>query len=217
DISMAAKEAAAGQLEAIKIKYEEALELRKKAELDIETFRPVGVMGSGSGIGDLGNRRAAEGTSDMKIHAGRAGISGMNGGQELGGGGVRAGTGPEGLSFGAPGLSADVRGEGFSSGVMGDRSGITAGLVGGINASETGFGRGGTIEGKGAGLDGGIGGDRSTVRGLSPTGRVGTISGGKGDISGVKTGYGSSGYDGNTGAYVEQAVELTERRTVLIR
>ncbi|MED6277355.1 hypothetical protein CHARACLAT_012522 [Characodon lateralis] len=342
----------------------------------------AGVMGSGSGIGDLGDRRAAEGTSDMKVHAGRAGISGLNGGQELGGGGVRAGDGslgtdggsggmstvgasslgsgsfgpapgkggrvgsgagvsgtdPDGLSFGAPGLSADVRGEGFSSGVMGDRSGITAGadgdvsglaggmgapgigfkrgyssetegkgaelntgvggvgfgfgdigdrrgvekrvdgdflcsaggigvaetgvrranggetevksvgletgvsgvgfssrgmgdssrvgarldsdisgLVGGINASETGFGRGGEIEGKGAGVDGGIGGDRSTVRGLSPTGRVGTISGGKGDISGVKTGYGSSGYDGNTGAYVEQAVELTERRTVLIR
>lgn len=39
---MAAKEAAAAQLQAIKIKYEEALELRKKAELDIEAFRPVG-------------------------------------------------------------------------------------------------------------------------------------------------------------------------------
>uniref|UniRef100_A0A3B3TPH7 Zgc:172323 n=1 Tax=Poecilia latipinna TaxID=48699 RepID=A0A3B3TPH7_9TELE len=40
DISFAAKEAAAGQLEAIKIRYEEALELRKKAELEIEAFRP---------------------------------------------------------------------------------------------------------------------------------------------------------------------------------
>ncbi|KAG7240632.1 hypothetical protein INR49_026687 [Caranx melampygus] len=40
DISLAAKESAAAQLEAIKIKYEEAVELRKKAELDIETFRP---------------------------------------------------------------------------------------------------------------------------------------------------------------------------------
>ncbi|KAM6910121.1 desmin [Xenentodon cancila] len=40
EISVAAKESAAAQLEAIKIKYEEAIELRKKAELDIEAFRP---------------------------------------------------------------------------------------------------------------------------------------------------------------------------------
>ncbi|XP_070692102.1 desmin [Pempheris klunzingeri] len=40
DISLAAKESTAAQLEAIKIKYEEAVELRKKAELDIEIFRP---------------------------------------------------------------------------------------------------------------------------------------------------------------------------------
>lgn len=40
DLSLAAKESKAVQLEAIKLKYEEAVELRKKAELDIETFRP---------------------------------------------------------------------------------------------------------------------------------------------------------------------------------
>ncbi|XP_047454829.1 glial fibrillary acidic protein [Mugil cephalus] len=40
DFSLAAKESAAAQLEAIKIKYEEAMEQRKKAELDIEAFRP---------------------------------------------------------------------------------------------------------------------------------------------------------------------------------
>lgn len=39
---MAGKESAAAQLEAIKVKYEEAMELRRKAELDIEAFRPVG-------------------------------------------------------------------------------------------------------------------------------------------------------------------------------
>lgn len=42
DISLAAKDSTAAQLEAIKIKYEEAVELRKKAELEIEAFRPVG-------------------------------------------------------------------------------------------------------------------------------------------------------------------------------
>ncbi|KAK1895067.1 Vimentin [Dissostichus eleginoides] len=40
DFSLAAKDSTAVQLEAIKIKYEEAVELRRKAELDIETFRP---------------------------------------------------------------------------------------------------------------------------------------------------------------------------------
>ena len=39
--AIAAKEAMAGQLVAIKVKYEEALELRQKAEMEIEAFRPV--------------------------------------------------------------------------------------------------------------------------------------------------------------------------------
>lgn len=41
DLAVAAKDAMAGQLEMMKAKYEEAVELRKKAELDIENFRPV--------------------------------------------------------------------------------------------------------------------------------------------------------------------------------
>ncbi|CAJ1061962.1 glial fibrillary acidic protein [Xyrichtys novacula] len=40
DISVAAKQSTAAQLEAIKIKYEEAVELRRKAEMEIESFRP---------------------------------------------------------------------------------------------------------------------------------------------------------------------------------
>ncbi|MBN3319530.1 DESM protein, partial [Atractosteus spatula] len=40
DMSLAAKEAMAGQLEMLKAKYEEAVEGRKKAEQDIEAFRP---------------------------------------------------------------------------------------------------------------------------------------------------------------------------------
>ncbi|XP_016358028.1 glial fibrillary acidic protein-like [Sinocyclocheilus anshuiensis] len=39
-LAIAAKDAMAGQLEMIKVKYEEAVEMRKKAELDIEAFRP---------------------------------------------------------------------------------------------------------------------------------------------------------------------------------
>ncbi|TNN57694.1 Desmin [Liparis tanakae] len=40
DISLAATKSTAALLEAIKIRYQEAVELRRKAELDIETFRP---------------------------------------------------------------------------------------------------------------------------------------------------------------------------------
>ncbi|XP_030639182.1 notochord granular surface [Chanos chanos] len=40
DLAIAAKEAMAGQLEMLKAKFEEALEARKKAELDVEGFRP---------------------------------------------------------------------------------------------------------------------------------------------------------------------------------
>lgn len=40
DLALAAKEAMVGQLEMIKAKYEEALENRKVAELEIEAFRP---------------------------------------------------------------------------------------------------------------------------------------------------------------------------------
>lgn len=44
DVSLAAKASSAAQLQAIKIKYEEAVELRRKAESDIEAFRPVGAI-----------------------------------------------------------------------------------------------------------------------------------------------------------------------------
>ncbi|XP_057179491.1 notochord granular surface [Triplophysa rosa] len=40
ELALAARDAMAGQLEMLKVKYEEAVEARKKAELDIEAFRP---------------------------------------------------------------------------------------------------------------------------------------------------------------------------------
>ncbi|XP_062393913.1 glial fibrillary acidic protein-like [Sardina pilchardus] len=40
DLAVAAKDAMAGHLEMMKAKYEEAVELRKKAEMDLENFRP---------------------------------------------------------------------------------------------------------------------------------------------------------------------------------
>ena len=42
-MAIAAKEAMAGHLETLKAKFEEAVEMRKNAELEIEAFRPVRV------------------------------------------------------------------------------------------------------------------------------------------------------------------------------
>ena len=42
DIAFAGKDSTAAQLAAMKLKYEEAIELRRKAEAEIEAFRPVG-------------------------------------------------------------------------------------------------------------------------------------------------------------------------------
>lgn len=67
DISFAAKEAAAGQLEAIKIRYEEALELRKKAELEIEVFRPVSATLSLSRISASNDKPAIINTLQSRL------------------------------------------------------------------------------------------------------------------------------------------------------
>lgn len=48
DVSLAAKESSAAQLQAMKLRYEEAVELRRKAESDIEAFRPVGAIQTSS-------------------------------------------------------------------------------------------------------------------------------------------------------------------------
>uniref|UniRef100_A0A8C6MHS8 Zgc:172323 n=1 Tax=Nothobranchius furzeri TaxID=105023 RepID=A0A8C6MHS8_NOTFU len=73
----------------------------------------------------------------------------------------------------------------------------------------------------GSGIGGNVGTAEKVVDDarVAPSGHSGMnqIRGGMSDTSGAKTGYGSDGFDGSTEAYAEQAVELTERRTVLIR
>uniref|UniRef100_A0A3Q2QI52 Zgc:172323 n=1 Tax=Fundulus heteroclitus TaxID=8078 RepID=A0A3Q2QI52_FUNHE len=195
----------------------------------------VGGVGFGSGgIGDSsGAKIRANGeilSSAGDIGAAETGLRSANGGEtdlkSVGSGTGVSSTGMRDSRGGAARLDGDI-----------------SSLAGGISAAGVGHGRGGATEGKGAGADGEIGEDGSTDRGLSPSetrrgisgsagtagkgrddvgvassgsGGVGKIGGGKGDITDVKIGYGSDGYDANTEAYVEQAVELTERRTVLI-
>ncbi|XP_007566893.2 keratin, type II cytoskeletal 8 [Poecilia formosa] len=193
----------------------------------------TGVGGVGFGSGGVGDSSGVETGADGDIlssvggiHAAEAEIKGV------------------GLDTGVSGVALTSRGMGGSGGVGTQLDGD---ISGGVSGAGLGLGRGGATEGKGTRADGGMGGDGGTARGvaLSETqrgisgaagpaarggddvgvalsggggvGGVGRIGGGKDDICGVKIGSGPDGFDSNTKSYVEQAVELTERRTVLIR
>ncbi|XP_038126165.1 LOW QUALITY PROTEIN: vimentin [Cyprinodon tularosa] len=189
--------------------------------------------------GGHGDKAEGQGVgSDTGV--GRVGFSSGGTGDSSG-----AETGAEGdilSSPGVPGASETGirKGNGVETEVRvaGNDTGFSSMRMGGNSAV------GGTSGKGGAGAEIGKGKDGSTGRGRSPSDMrrgiqgtagtvgkvgddvgvalsggvgVGRIGAGKGDISGVKIGYGLDGHDGNTESYVEQAVELTERRTVLIR
>ncbi|XP_062421665.1 glial fibrillary acidic protein isoform X2 [Pungitius pungitius] len=191
----------------------------------------MGAGGIGAAQGTGAGGMAGAGGSDDKMGPGGAGGADMGGLHGLGarGGGVRVGAGAGGTGQGRGGEGAkEMNGDGSGDGIGG--SGYGAGGVGtgpgglgsGLGrATDDGIGRGidreaGKDHGLGAnGMGGGIGGNGGTegVGGgvaLSGIGGMGTIRGGMGDTGG------SDGYDGNNEPYAEQAVELTERRTVLI-
>ncbi|KAG7475722.1 glial fibrillary acidic filament-like [Solea senegalensis] len=157
----------------------------------------TGGLGAGSGVGGQGAGLGGAGF-------GAGGISGVGtGGLGAGSAGVGGqGTGPGGAGFGAGGMGTGVGG---SFGAGGDM-GLSGGTIGGKN-----HGVGSGILG-GGGTEG-VGGDVA----LSGLGGKGKIAGGVGDTSNAGMRYGSDIYDGNLEAYGDQAVELTERRTVLIR
>ncbi|XP_070768665.1 glial fibrillary acidic protein [Enoplosus armatus] len=173
--------------------------------------------GAGSGVGGLGTGAGGVGTGAGGVGAGMAGNLGLGAGGkgDSGVGGVGMGAG--GGTAGSGGMGSTAMG--FSGGNGGVVGGIGDGIGGGIDRD------GGKDRGMGpAGMGGGIGGSGGTegvgggdVGALSGIGGMGKIDGGMGDTSGAGIGYGSDGYDANSDAYAEQAVELTERRTVLIR
>ncbi|XP_075952763.1 uncharacterized protein LOC142955201 [Anarhichas minor] len=201
-----------------------------------------GVHGLGAGGGVLGAGARGVGTGGGR---GGVGAGGMNGDGAAGIGGL--GTGAGGVGTGAGGVGVDRNGGfgtgGKGEGGVGMGAGGGTAGSGGMSGTGMGFSvgngsvGGGTGDGIGGGIDrdgskdrgmgsagmgGGIGGNRGTgdVGGgvaLSGIGGMGKIGGGMGDTGGTGVGYGSDGYDGNNEPYTEQAVELTERRTVLIR
>ncbi|KAK5922747.1 hypothetical protein CgunFtcFv8_019985 [Champsocephalus gunnari] len=184
----------------------------------------AGAVGAGTGAGGLGTGVGGAGTGAGGLGTGVGGAGTGAGG--MGAGAVGAGTGAGGLGAGAVGAGTGAGGLGNSAGGLGTGDGGmgSGGGSGGVGGG-AGDGNGGAIDGDGsnkqgmgsAGMGGGIGGSGGIVgvgRGdaLSAVGGMGKVGGGVGD--GI--GYGSNGYDVHE-PYAEQAVELTERRTVLIR
>ncbi|XP_068426699.1 desmin [Clinocottus analis] len=196
----------------------------------------AGVGGLGTGAGGVGSGTGGLGTSAGGMGTGAGGVGSGAGGMGTGAGGMTSGAGGVGTGAGGMGTGAGGKGEG---GVGMGAGGGTAGS-GGMSGTGMGFSvgnGGGTGDGIGRGIDraqgkdrgmgsnvmsGGIGGNRGTEAlgggvAVSGIGGMGKIGGGMGDTDGAGIGYGSGGYDGNNEPYAEQAVELTERRTVLIR
>uniref|UniRef100_A0A8C4EE65 Zgc:172323 n=1 Tax=Dicentrarchus labrax TaxID=13489 RepID=A0A8C4EE65_DICLA len=167
----------------------------------------LGAGGAGTGAGGVGSGggNRGVGVGGLGTGAGGVGIGGM-GGVGMGAGGGTAGTG------GSSGMGLS-RGNGSVGGGAGDGFGEGIDRDGGKDRGMGPAGMGGGIGGSG-GTEGVGGGD---VGSLSGVGGMGKIDGGMGDTSGAGMGYGSAGNDANSDAYAEQAVELTERRTVLIR
>lgn len=144
------------------------------------------------------------------------------------------------------GLSSGRFSESSVGGIGLGAGGDTTDLPGGMSDMGNGFGRGNGVVGRGKSfrVGGGLGENGSKAQGQGPTvmkggirdsagseskggddggvaqsvcGGMSRISRGNSDMSGAQIGNGSDGFDGITEAYAEQAVELTERRTVLIR
>ncbi|XP_041799242.1 desmin [Chelmon rostratus] len=199
-------------------------------------------MGSGHGLGAEGGGRGlgagagGVGTGEGSGGVGAGGMSGVGSGTSRMGAGIfGTGAGVGGLGTVAGGVSAAGLGTGARGGVS------SAGEKGDSGVGGVGMGVAGTTADSGgmdfSGGNGGDGGDKD--RGMGPIGMGGGIGGSGGTesvgggnvgalsgVGGVEKmggtsaagmGYGSNGYNANNDAYTEQAVELTERRTVLIR
>ncbi|KAF6728136.1 Desmin [Oryzias melastigma] len=187
----------------------------------------VGIAGGRQGAslasGDLVPDTSTGGEGDG-VRSGAGGLVSQGGGLGLAAGTL--GAQPGGLGVGAGSSEALAGGLGPQAGGLGPQAGGLGPQAGGLGAQAGGLGpQAGGLGAQAGGLGIGVGSSNALAGGLGTqagglgpkAGGMGKIGGGKGGLSGARIGFGSDGYDGNIETYAEQAVELTERRTVLIR
>ncbi|XP_070300168.1 desmin isoform X2 [Salvelinus sp. IW2-2015] len=166
--------------------------------------------GMGGGMGGAGSLGGGMGAGGMG--AGGMGAGGRGGAGSLGGGMGAGGMGAGGLGAGGRGGAGSIGGGGMGAGGIGAK-GVGAGGVGagGLGAGSTGAG------GMAGGMDGGgIGAVASDAKGMG-AGAMGAGGNGEGMGEGMGKGAGDYGYGASMEySHEEQAVEMTERRTVLI-
>ncbi|XP_045072952.1 glial fibrillary acidic protein-like [Coregonus clupeaformis] len=171
----------------------------------------IGPGGSGGGIGGAGGMGGGMGAGSFSGGMGAGGMGAGGMGTGVNGAGGRGGAGGmgggNGGGMGAGGTGAKGMGAG----------GVGAGGVGagGLGAGSTGAGgMGGGMDGGGMGA-GGNGAKGMGAGAMGPGGNGGGMGGGMG--GGIGKGAGEYGYGASMEySHEEQAVEMTERRTVLI-